>query len=247
MPNYFYNQDPQEAAAYGQGLGQSLGQAFIGLPMERARLAQGLMQMQQMAALRNSQMQQLGEYRQGMLQNAQEREKDRASYQQSQDAYRQLMGQVAVMREQQMMNDPRRFYLPLGGGNFIGPSGASNALNQGPPQPQEQTGAPMQGVGQQLGGGYQLYSAPQKNMFTPNEQVGDLQKMQQLYAGLVSSTNPVLQRLGMDVSNQIGALRPMVMNALTNRGGPFPQQLGTNAPAFQQGSTNANDPLGLGL
>lgn len=233
MP-YFYNETPGEIASYGQNLGQSLGQAFVGLPIERAKLVQGLLQMQQANQLRNLQLQGLQQYHQGLLQNAQQRDKDRASYQQSLDQYRQLMGQVALLRAQQAAANPRNSFLSLGGGNAIGPVA---------PQPQGQPGAPQQGVGQQPGGGFQLYSTPGKNQnFTPNEMLNDLYKQQALFAGLAGSTNPILQHLGGDVSNQVYALRPLVMQALTNRGG-LQQQLGTN----QVPNINTNDPLGLGL
>src|ERR1017187_9147247 len=78
MPNYFYNSNFPDAAAYGQGLGNSLGQAMIGLPQKRAEMAMQLAQLQHQnmmaQALMGYRQQQLGSldnYRQGELTNRQ--------------------------------------------------------------------------------------------------------------------------------------------------------------------------------
>lgn len=70
MPQYFQSSPWQDAARYGAGLGDTLGQAFIQLPQQRAMIAMHAQQQQQamqQRAFENQQQllqqQQLGQYR----------------------------------------------------------------------------------------------------------------------------------------------------------------------------------------
>ena len=137
MPNYFYNSNFPDAAAYGQGLGQSLGQAMLGVPQQRAEMAMRLAQLQQMGGLRQQQQQfnQLREqdrnqYQQGLLQNAQQRAQDLSGWRDEKNQFNQqsleqkgkyqdLAQQLAMMKLQQEANNIHKQVMSDGRGGFL--------------------------------------------------------------------------------------------------------------------------------
>ena len=137
MPNYFYNSNFPDAAAYGQGLGQSLGQAMLGVPQQRAEMAMRLAQLQQMGGLRQQQQQfnQLREqdrnqYQQGLLQSAQQRAQDLSRWRDEKNQFNQqsleqkgkyqdLAQQLAMMKLQQEANNIHKQVMSDGRGGFL--------------------------------------------------------------------------------------------------------------------------------
>ena len=105
MPQYFQSSPWQDAARYGQGLADTLGQAFIQMPQQRAMLAMQQHKAQQDAqqqAYQNQQQvlqqQQLGTYRQHQMSNQDAQLSEMKQYHQGEVQYRQQQADAAMER-----------------------------------------------------------------------------------------------------------------------------------------------------
>ena len=208
MPLYSQYSPWADAAAYGQGLGQSLSQGLLQLPQERFALAQQQAQMMLRSQLANQALQQRGQYNEGRLENQRQGLDQRAQNADMMQKLQELGMQLKMQQAQQPRVEDGYLIPGLGQGN-------TNAMGGQPPnqlqgvQPQATQGLPggiMQLPRQQM-------AQPQVN---PNEELSSRLKALSLY-GQFSSTP------GFTTNNAAQWGQQQASNAVVN---PYPQQQG---------------------
>lgn len=133
----------QDAANFGQGVGNSLSESLLRLPMERYQLAQNAARMQQMqqlglARIANAQErnQDLAQYHQGMLGLGQNRLQQQQQAAELLNAVRMLQAQNEQIRTQILANRP----ISLGNGSYLTPGSVGQPQDQSPQLPPMPTG-----------------------------------------------------------------------------------------------------------
>ena len=208
----------QDAAAYGAGLGQTLGQAALQLPQEKFQLAQNAALMQQRNQLAQQGMNIRNEYNQGRLGLGQQRLDTQNQNESMANQIRMLMAQLQMAKAGQGRVEGGYFIPGVGGGQ--------------PQMPQQQDPQmPQQGLGQQqqgLPGGIIPLprQSPGTNEITQNQIDQNRLKALSLWGQFMSSTNPAAQWGQTQASN-------MVVNPF--QGGPqMTNALPQGAPQQQQ-------------
>lgn len=221
MSNYINNNTWNDAAAYGAGLGHTLGQAMIGMPQQRAQLAMQLAQQQQ-EQQRYQQNQALAAWQMDAMDKYRTREADL-----QQLGINQRKEQSVAQRAQEKANADRDFQLrqaiaamPRQSGGYLLP-GAQ--VGQGLPQqgvvgqdtvlaPGAQ-GLPQQGLSSGLPLGVTaLPKTGVSSTYTPHQQNMDTTATLENYLGVLS--NPAIQKLDPKIlprlSNEVyGATSPI--------------------------------------
>jgi len=242
----------QDAGNFGQGVGQTLGQAMLQQPMERYRLA---MQQAQMAQQNNlnmlyaqqaaQQQQGLQQYRQQSLGQGQQQLDETKRYDTMVGSNNDVRNELASQRIQ--IQELTSLLKGMQGGVVAGPQGGAVpnvGLGQGTPnigggqpqqlqQPQGTNNVPATNPFD----GFSFQTPPPKGQITQNQQQNfDLRKLVTL-AGLMQSTNPAVQGL----TNQLLGLG----GQRTQQPQQFQQQgQGTNNPSLRQRPDGSFDFLG---
>jgi hypothetical protein len=247
--SYFGSSPWADAGNYGQAMGQTLAQSMLGVPQQRYENMMQLKQMQaqqqqrqMMGLLAQQKQQELGQYRQGLLEQ-------RGSANELANQWRMFQAQNMADREKDRMNRP--MIVPKGA-SVLTPEQNTGATTNGalqttPPNPQ---GLPDGSTNQPPSF---VPSIPGYQMTTPNQSLvsppmNEFQKMEGILKGLdlfgkfSAGTNATPSQMwGQNVaSNLVQSLRaPQMM-------GQPATVMPTNQPTMRGGfNTNTNDPLNL--
>jgi hypothetical protein len=241
---YIYSNPMAEAATMGAATGQSLAQGMYGVPMQRAEMAMRLMELQRQAA----QMQQMGQYRQGMLQMQNQRLQDQNAWHKSDEDRKTQYGQLeqqyhqGQLQNQTLANQLRMLAQQSAQQRFLAPRVQDGQLIQGQQQPQGlpggDVGPSMEQAGMAPPTGPVNWSVtpvgakPQPEF--PPALLTALSGLSRDYMGSLGSTNTALQDFGR--TNTLPLLQRLQQRAM---GQPTQQAL-TNAPVQQATAPGTN-------